>query len=70
MYPDFNCNTEVYSDPNLFELETLGPLEKIDPDCYIEHKENWYLFEEKIDEAEESINKKLLPLIRKTDIPE
>lgn len=70
IYPDYNCNTEVYTDPNLFELETLSPLKTIDPDSYIEHKENWYLFKEEIAESEESIDKKLLPLIKKTKIPE
>ncbi len=69
-YPDFNCNTQVYSDPDLFELETLGPLEKVDPDSYVEHKENWYLFEAEINEDEMSIDKNLLPLINNTDIPE
>ena len=68
-YPDYNCNTEVYTDPNLFELETLGPLQKIDPDDYIEHKENWYLFKVKINEDENSIDTNLLPLINKTKVP-
>lgn len=68
-YPDFNCNTEVYTDANLFELETLGPLKVIEPGSYAEHKENWYLFKEEIGESEDLIDKKLLPLIEKTEIP-
>ena len=42
---------------------------EVDPDCYIEHKENWYLFEAEIGIDEESIDKNLIPLIGKTDMP-
>ncbi|MCL4377088.1 MAG: DUF4380 domain-containing protein [Actinobacteria bacterium] len=68
-YPDFQCNTQVYSDPNLFEFETLGPLKVIEPGDYSEYKENWYLFKVKLEENEDSIDKNLLPLIEKTEIP-
>jgi hypothetical protein len=69
-YPDYQCNTEVYTDPNTFELETLGPLQIVDPGNYLEHKENWYLFKTELDDSEEAIKKNLLPLIEKTAIPE
>lgn len=68
-YPDFQCNTEVYADPKLFELETLGALCETEPGKYLEHRENWYIFKARIDENEKSINKVLLPLIESTDIP-
>ena len=69
-YPDFGCNTEIYSDPNLFEFETLGLVERVEPNKYVEHKENWYLFEAEIGEDEESIDSNLLPLIKQTQIVE
>jgi hypothetical protein len=69
-YPDYQCNTEVYSSPKLFELETLGPLQTVDHGNYLEHKENWYLFKVKFDERESSIDKELIPLIEKTEIPD
>lgn len=69
-YPDFQCNTEIYTDSNLFELETLGPLEVVEPEGYLEHKENWYLFETNMSEDEQSIDENLLPLLDKLEIPE
>ena len=69
-YPDYQCNTEVYTDKNIFELETLGPLQIVDPGNYLEHKENWYLFKTELDDSEDSIKKNLLPLIEKTAIPD
>lgn len=68
-YPDFQCNTEVYTDPDLFELETLSPLKTVEPEFFLEHKENWYLFKIDLNESEESIDKKLIPLIDKTEVP-
>ena len=68
-YPDYMCNTEVYTDSKLFELETLSPLKVVEPGSYSEHKENWYLFKADFDESEESIDKNLLPLIEKTEVP-
>ena len=68
-YPDYMCNTEVYTDPKLFELETLSPLKVVEPGDFSEHKENWYLFKAEIDGVEDSIDKKLLPLVEKTEIP-
>ena len=68
-YPDYMCNTEIYTNHNLFEFETLGPLKEIKPGTFSEHKENWYLFKDVVIESEESIDKNLLPLIKKTEIP-
>ena len=68
-YPDYMCNSQVYTDSKLFELETLSPLKVVEPGNYLEHKENWYLFKADFDESEESIDKNLLPLIEKTEVP-
>ncbi len=67
IYPDFNCNTEVYTDPNCIELETLSPLKTVNPGNFIEHIEHWYLFKEDLSsDSEEIIDEKLLPIIQKT----
>ena len=66
-YPDFGVNTEVYTNPDILEMETLGSLERVAPSGSIEHVENWFLFKEKISEDEDSIEKKLIPIIKKTD---
>jgi hypothetical protein len=43
-YPDNGCNFETYSDDQIMELETLGPMTKLQPDEALEHVENWRLF--------------------------
>lgn len=66
-YTDFGVNTEIYTDPDILEVETLGELKKIPPGESVEHVESWLLFKAKIDEDEESIDKNILPLVRRTD---
>jgi len=43
-YPDFNCNFEVFTNPDFLELETLGPLVDLAPGGTVEHIEHWWLF--------------------------
>jgi hypothetical protein len=45
-YPDFGCNSEVYTDPFSLELETLGPLQYLEPGRTAEHTEEWWLFKD------------------------
>jgi hypothetical protein len=44
LYPDLGCNVEVFTNERFLELETLGPLQTIPPQGFIEHVEDWYLF--------------------------
>lgn len=45
VYPDGGCSVEAYtnSDPNMLELETLSPLELLEPGDELEHVEHWFL---------------------------
>ena len=43
-YPDFGTNVEVFTNDQILEMETLGPLQVIPPGESIEHVEDWYLF--------------------------
>lgn len=43
-YPDFGCSTEVFTNADMLELETLSPLTKLQPDEALEHEERWHLF--------------------------
>ncbi|MCM8766460.1 MAG: hypothetical protein NC917_03445 [Candidatus Omnitrophica bacterium] len=65
-YPDFGCNVEVYTNSQFLELETLSPLEIVEPQNAIEYKEIWNLIEVgEIKPKEEEIKKVLrdyLPL--------
>jgi hypothetical protein len=43
-YPDFGCSVEVFTDADMLELETLGPLARLQPGDTVEHVEHWFLF--------------------------
>jgi hypothetical protein len=43
-HADFNCNTEVYVYDRFIELETLGPLQRIEPGEALEHTEDWEIY--------------------------
>jgi hypothetical protein len=45
IYPDMNCNTEIYTAGLFVEVESLSPLEKLPPGEAIVHTERWQLFE-------------------------
>ena len=42
-YPDYGCNVEVFSNHRFLELETLGPLVKLEVGQTIDHLEKWEL---------------------------
>ena len=42
-YPDFGCNTETFTDAAMLEIETLGPMARIEPGGSIDHDETWHL---------------------------
>ena len=66
-YPDFGVNTEIYTNPEILEVETLGGMGKVPPGGSVEHVENWFLFKATLNEDEEFLESKLIPIIRKTD---
>jgi len=42
-YPDNGCNLETFANPDMLDIESLGPLVKLDPGAIIEHTETWDL---------------------------
>jgi hypothetical protein len=44
-YPDNNCNAEIYCNDQFIELESLGPLTKLEPGASVSHHEMWDIFE-------------------------
>jgi hypothetical protein len=44
IYPDGGCNTESYCNDKGVELETLGPLTKLDPGKEVSHTETWEIY--------------------------
>ncbi len=44
-YPDLGVNVELFTDADMLELETLGPLAKLEPGWSAEHVERWGLWD-------------------------
>lgn len=66
-YADFGVNTEIYTDSDILEIETLGEYKLISPGGKAEHLENWFLFTKEVSKEEKSIDQNLLPLVKNTD---
>jgi hypothetical protein len=66
VYPDNGCNFETYSDDQIMELETLGPMTKLQPDESLEHVECWKLFTQVAPViSEKDIERLVEPLVTK-----
>jgi hypothetical protein len=42
-YPDFGCSCELFASDAVLEIETLGPLTRLEPGAWVEHTERWSL---------------------------
>lgn len=42
-YPDNGCNLETFANPDMLDIQTLGPLVTLAPGATIEHTETWDL---------------------------
>jgi hypothetical protein len=42
-YPDFGCSFETFTNADFLEVETLGPMTKLDPGKSVTHVEKWSL---------------------------
>jgi hypothetical protein len=65
-YPDFGCNAECYTNGDMLEVESLGPLTKLAPNATVEHIERWYLCEAQIGESDHEIEATMAPLLRQS----
>lgn len=63
-YPDYNSNCETYTSGNFMEVETLGPMSRLEPGRTVEHTEHWYLFRNvALGASEAAVTKTLTPLL-------
>ena len=44
VYPDLGSSAEVFTNAEMLELETLGPLVRLQPEQAVEYVEHWFLF--------------------------
>jgi hypothetical protein len=66
VYPDFGSNIECYTNGDMLEVESLGPLTKLAPNATVEHIERWYLHKAKIGETDDEIEAAMAPLLRQS----
>jgi hypothetical protein len=62
-HTDFGCNVESFTNDEILELETLGPLVKIAPHATAEHTERWRLFKAQVSGDDASVAAALAPLV-------
>lgn len=66
-YPDFGANVETYTAGNYMEVETLGPLQRLEPGESLDHIEQWQLFRNvELGTTDEAIEAALVPLVAQT----
>ncbi len=65
-YPDFGCSFETFTNNDFLEMETLGPLTKVQPRRTVEQVEHWGLYRNLAlsDWTDEELDRVLLPLVR------
>lgn len=66
-YPDFGCNCESFTMPGFLEVETLGPLARLEPGAEARHRETWGLYRKDVGGDEAALCRELLPLV--ADVP-
>lgn len=68
VYPDGGCNFETFTNTDMLEIESLGPLTTLEPGEATGHTEHWHLFHvnQQVDvEDEENLAAWLDPLLEK-----
>lgn len=65
-YPDRGCSFETFTRNDMLELETLGPLQLVEPGGFAEHVEYWSLHRNvTIDEfSDTNLDETILPLLQ------
>lgn len=65
-YPDFGCAFETFTNNDFLEMETLGPLTKVQPGHTVEQVEHWGLYRNLALSSwnDEELDRVLLPLVR------
>jgi len=66
-YPDFGCSFETFTNADMLEVETLGPVVTLEPRASVRHVEHWFVFPGvDIGRSESSIEAALAPLLEKS----
>lgn len=61
-YADLGCNFETFTNAEMIEIESLGPIERLSPGDAVEHTERWQLFKDVPDDlSEEGLEANIKP---------
>jgi hypothetical protein len=67
VYPDYGSSTETYTAEAFMEIETLGPIERLEPNGFAEHVESWSLFKNvEIGKDEATLDKAIGSFVEKS----
>jgi hypothetical protein len=67
-YPDFGSSFEIFTNNEFLEVETLGPLSKVNPGQTVEQAEHWGLFRDvELGAGDENLDHVLLPLVHSVE---
>jgi hypothetical protein len=65
-YADHGCNFETFTNDEMLEVETLGPLVSLAPGATVEHEEHWFLFRDvPTPRNDADVDRQILPLVRR-----
>lgn len=65
-YPDFDSSFETFADGQMLELESLGPLTRVEPGGVVEHTERWFLWRDVPTlRGDDDVDEYLLPKLRR-----
>lgn len=64
-YTDFGCSFETFTNNEFLEIETLGPVTKVQPEQTVEHAEHWGLFRnvKPAELTDDELTRVLVPLV-------
>ncbi len=64
-YPDFGCSVETFTNADMLEIETLGPLVLLQPGAAVEHVEHWFLFRDvPVPASDADVDRYILPKVQ------
>jgi hypothetical protein len=63
-YPDYGCSFQIFTNKDMLELETMGPLGRVAPGAWVEHVEHWSLDRDVAAAwTDEDLDRTILPLL-------
>jgi hypothetical protein len=64
LYPDLGCNMETFTNDQILEVESLGPMTYLEPGDAVEHIEDWFLFQDvAVPVSDEDVIRSILPKV-------